>query len=134
MNKLFTASYYFEQAPGLPNLLAWRVIMIGSGVLIVVGVLCLVMARRWKNDGIRRHMWQRFAGWSLTIAPIFYLLAFFRYQHAYFLSMRLWLAAWILLAVVWVLWLIKIRLVNIPRRIKAREAKDEYSKYLPQRK
>jgi hypothetical protein len=134
MKNLLSVNYYFSTLPGLPNLLFWNCVMAGAALVIAFGIVSLFMARRWRNDGIRRRVWRRFMVWSFTIGPVCYIWAFFRYQNALFLSMRFWIFAWLALALAWLLWILKIRLVNVPRRIRAREEKDEYTKYLPQRK
>lgn len=131
MNQLLNLSYWFNVLPGDARLPFWRII-IATGVLcVIIGVFAVFIMRKYKKDGLRYRLWAKWASWGFTSGLVFFLLAFFRLQNAYFLSMRLWIFLWIAFVVVWVLWIIRYMLIVVPRRLKARNEVDEFKKYLP---
>lgn len=134
MNNLLDTNYLFSTLPGDPNLGFWQPILVISCVLIVSGTICFFIARKFKEDGLRRHLAQRYGTWALTFAAVALLLAFFRFQNAYLLSMRALIFVWIAFCAVWVIRIIVYHIWKLPKKLRARDEKAFFEKYLPHKK
>ena|SRR3989344_7467497 len=134
MNALLQLRYWFEPLPGSPNLLFWRT-MIGIAILcIMTGVVAIIFIRRHRDNGIRKKLWFKISTWAFTIGPLVLVLAFFRFQNAYFLSMRLLVAIAAFGAALWAAMIFKYGIRDLPRRLKAQREEEAFRSYLPQRK
>lgn len=133
MKQLLEFSYWFELWPGNLNLPFWRAVIVGAGGELVIAVVASVMMRRAK-DPLAKKVWRRFGTWGYTTGIISLLLAFFRFQNAYFLSMRFFIFAWLAATLVWLLIIVKFIIRDMPRRRKAMADRAEFSKYLPTKK
>jgi len=133
MSNLRNLRYWFEAVPGEPNLLFWKIVFSLAGLVVIGAVVAVFMARRHKHDGIRHKIWYKFSVWGFSAGLVSLLLGFFRFQNAYLLSMRLWIFAWIAIAVVWFLWILRYVILVAPKRLKEREEKRAYGQYLPKR-
>jgi len=134
MDRLLNIGYWFEPLPGSPNLLFWR-IMIGIAILsIILAIVAVIFIRRYKKDGVRRRLWVKISTWGFTMGPIFLILAFFRFQNAYFLSMRSIVALWILGTVVWLFFIVKYIVLVLPRRLEKQQEQATFNRYIPRSK
>ena len=133
MSQLLDSQYWFALWPGDANLPFWRVIIIIASLQIIAAIVIHLMARRRADTIDRRWLW-RLRNWASASGIIFLVLAFFRLQNAYFLSMRFFVFGWIAASGLWLLWLIKILLRDLPRRRKSLAERETFQKYLPVKK
>lgn len=134
MNRVLEISYWLNPLPGSPNLLFWR-LMIGIAIaFIIFAIVAILLKRRYKQDGARRRLWIKISTWGFTMSPILLLLAFFRFQNAYFLSMRSLVALWMLGTVVWFFFIVKYMVHVLPRRLEKQQQEATFNRYLPRSK
>lgn len=134
MQKFLNISYWFESVPGDLDIQFWRAALIGAVILVGIGIVAIIMIRRYRNDGVRRRLWVKIASWSFTIAPLVAILWFFRLQHAYFLSMRFLVLLLLLMTALWALMIARFAFWVLPRRLKERQAQEAVNRYLPHKK
>jgi len=85
-------------------------------------------------DGIKKKLWYKWSVWGYFVGPVILLLAFFRIQNAYFLSMRALIFAWLLFSLIWLLWILRHWIIKVPKKMKAREERRKMEQYLPHKK
>lgn len=134
MKKIFDLSYIFSMQPGSANLGFWKLLTTLCVILIVCSILSFLIARRYKDDGLRRHLWQRYAAWALTFSLVALVFAFFRLQNAYLLSMRAFIFGWILVCGIWLIRIVMFHVWKFPKKLRARDEKAFFEKYLPHKK
>lgn len=107
-------------------------------VLLVVFVALVLAAiylswRSKKNYKETRNFGKLFAklvNWSTTVGVVGLILVFFKQSHIVYLGMRIWLALWLVIAVVWLGFIVKYYLVEVPKIRKEIEQKEQLRKYL----
>lgn len=133
MKKFLNPSYWFDVWPGPPDVRFWRAV-IGFAVLsIVIAVIATLLSRRYRTDSLRQRSFAKLMAWGYTVGPVFLVLAFFRFQRAYFLGMRFWYMAWAAAALVWLLFILKYRIFDLPKKLKLRQERARFEQYLPKK-
>ena len=77
-------NYLFDVYAGAPNLLFWRLVMVGGGLAIIIGLAGLFLQKR--NDKFWKHLGYRLAIWGFFTGPIIFLLTAFRFSDVYVLT------------------------------------------------
>lgn len=134
MKKYLAFSYWLERMPGTPDVRFWRILFFFAAACIIAGIIMIVLAYRRGIDGLTRRLLLKLTTWSLSTGLVTAILGFFRYQNALFLSMRLWILLWFLIAFIWLLTIVRYWLLVIPRRRAEQRERNEFMKYLPQKK
>ncbi len=134
MNKLFDLNYLFSVQPGSYNSVFWQPVMMVSMAAIIFSMVAFFISRRYPHDGLRRHLWQRYMAWGLTFGLVSLILAFFRLQNAYLLSMRALIFVWVALSALWILRIAVFHMWKYPKRLRARDEKAFFEQYLPHKK
>jgi hypothetical protein len=134
MQKLFSPDYLFSVLPGDPNIGFWRIVMTCAVVAIIFSLLAFFIAQKKKNDGLRASLWQRYAAWGLTFGSVSLVLAFFRLQNAYLLSMRVLIFIWLAFSALWLLRIAIFHVWKFPKKLRARDEKAFFDQYLPHKK
>ena len=134
MNKLFDLQYLFNLTPGDPNLLFWRILFLVAGLIIVLSIASTIFVKQPKKDNLRYRLWFRMAAWGYTTAGIIFLLGFFRFQNAYLLSMRALIFLWLAGSGIWLLFIIKYWIMDLPRKLRKREEHMARRQYFPSKK
>ncbi|MFA5023904.1 MAG: hypothetical protein WC523_03030 [Patescibacteria group bacterium] len=127
MTNLLTLSYWFNLRPETLIPAGQKCFL---GFIILLGVLALLIALFKKKGGIYRGFLKRLYGFSLSNALIGLILLFINYEMVPFFSARFWLALWIIIMLIWLIYILK-NLKTIPAQKKNREAEKELKKYLP---
>jgi len=134
MEKILDPSYLFNLVPGAPNLFIWK-IFIGIAIAsIIIGIIATVLARRTRKDNLRFKPWYRLSIWGYVSGLLILVLAFFRFQNAFFLGMRLWIFTWLLGMLIWLGFIIKYWIKDLPKKIQARKEDALFKQYLPRKK
>ena len=132
MNFSQITSYLFTTYPGNPEQTFWYIV--GGLILahIVLGVLAIWLSRT--NDGYQRKLGAKLLRWSIISLIVTLVLASFRYQNIYALSMRVFLIAWLAIALAWLvsigLWWLR----SVPAARQRKQERQEYDRYLPKRR
>lgn len=75
--------------------------------------------------------WQQLMLWAIWGGSIGLILTFFIWQQLPILSMRFWLALWLVALIIWLGWLIWKRFFVLPKQIISNKTRQEFLKYLP---
>ncbi len=129
MDNLLT--YLFDVYAGDPNWLFWRWTMVTGGLMLAIAIATYFI--RSKDNFVIRLI-QRLRLWGWVSGLIIFLLASFRLQNLYWLSMRFWIFAWLTFIA---LWLLKIGwwwFHSVPKARLKRQENQKYQQYLPSRK
>jgi len=127
LKNLFSSTYWFELIPG-PIGQSGKIFFLALLVIFLVGaVLTTIYKKRsklYKRTLIRSY---DFFAANFVLAIIFF---FFRYENLPFLSGRFWLAAWFLLIIAWLYFILK-DLKGLPEKKKEAELQKIREKYIP---
>jgi len=130
MNQLFNFSFWFDvlPLPFMPAFLWGAIIVFGLG--IVFSLVCIFFSK--KSSGyILKKVWLKLHTWSLSFGLVGLLLAFLKEQRISYLGMRVWLVLWILICLVWLVFILKFVLLEIPKMKEEKRKQAEIKKYLP---
>jgi hypothetical protein len=134
MNKLFDLQYLFDVTPGDANLLFWRALFLVAGLIIALSITATIFTKQTKKDNLRYRLWFRMATWGYTTSGIILLLGFFRMQNAYMLSMRALIFSWLIGSGIWLLFILKYWILDLPRKLREREEHIAHRQYFPSKK
>ena len=127
LKNLFSSAYWFELIPG-PIGQDGKIFFLVLLVIFLIGAIFSAIYKRksklYKRTLIRSYDF--FAG-NFILAIIFF---FFRYENLPFLSGRFWLAAWFLLIIGWLYFILK-DLKGLPEKKKEVELRKIREKYIP---
>ncbi|MDD2807631.1 MAG: hypothetical protein PHW95_03890 [Patescibacteria group bacterium] len=100
------------------------------GALVLLGVACKIMSRATK-DGLKIKGYRKFFNLFLTMGLIGFVYLFFAWQGVVLLSSRLVLLAWAIISVIWLLFILKYIIIEVPKTRKQLQARRQFEKYLP---
>ncbi len=127
MTNLLDWNFWFKLNPG-PLLKTNQSIFIGLIIfLLAAGIFVLIIKRK---SGIYRGFFNRLYSFFLSNAVIASIIFFFNFELIPFFSARFWLAAWFIIMLAWLIFILR-RLKFIPRIKKEQEQEKELKKYLP---
>lgn len=132
IKNIFHASYWFHQ----PDMATGLTRSIGFGfflLLCVAGVAVLVLRSR-QSDRYVRLVCARMATWGLVIGLGGLLWFTLRQQAIVFLSWRIWLAVWMLVAILWGASIVQYIIKRIPAIRAEKLEREMREKYLPKGK
>ncbi len=133
LEKLINFSYLFHRYP--PGGFSWPIRI----VLVVLFGGALIMAiysglKTKKVSGHAKKLWYKLQVWGWTVGLIGFLLFYFREVRALYLGARIYLLAWLVITVVWLLLMLILHKKNTPNKEEIVKKKEEYEKWLPQQK
>lgn len=108
---------------GWVSLAAWVAILALAWISYRISLKAEIKAvRRW---------WQQLTLWAVWSGSVGLILTFFIWQRLPFLSMRFWLALWVVIILVWLGWLAWKKIFILPKQITSAKVRREFLKYLP---
>ncbi|MCR4279821.1 MAG: hypothetical protein NUV82_00135 [Candidatus Komeilibacteria bacterium] len=131
MSNWLQLEYLFSRS--LPPIEA-EVFNMGIGLYLIIFVAAVVFAllRKKKNIlNLYRRLWQKLSNWSFAFSIVGLLLLFFRHQMIPYLGMRGWTLIWWVFSLLWLLYILKYWLIEVPRQKEMLEARENFDKYLP---
>lgn len=130
---LLTLSFWFKLAPDpLLPVFQWF-FLIFFGFLILAGIVVSQIYKKKKENFILRFSAKYLKNWFLASGLTGFLLFFFSYERAVFLSARFWYVIWFLSFGAWLFFVIK-KIKKLPQRAADLKKKAEFDKYLPKKK
>lgn len=87
-----------------------------------------------KAGAVYKRAWGKWQIWGWTNGITGLLLVGFREANAIYLGSRIWLFLWLLIALIWLLTIIKFMIKDLPAQRKEREKEKEFQKWLPNSK
>jgi len=132
MNKFIQPSFYFDAYIKDIHLPTMWVIIGVFALFLIIGLASLFWAsKKEKTNSLTAKFFGKLSNWGLWTGIIGLFIAFFRYQRSPYLGMRFWLVAWFLTTLVWLVFVLKFFIKDIPRLKKEKIKKQEFKKYLP---
>jgi len=99
--------------------------------LFVLALICSWWRKRKSVNVLYKKFFQKTANFLFTFSIVGLLLLFFRYQLIPYLGMRGWTMLWWLASIVWLVFVFKYLLIDLPKKKKEQQLKEEFEKYLP---
>jgi|GEM_PF-2154794 hypothetical protein len=133
LDKLLDWSYLFYRLP--PAGFSWgmRIFLL----IIFIGALILaIMAgiKYSKKQPIVRKFWRKIQVWGWSTSLMGLLLFYFREVRAIYLSSRAWMFIWLIIALVWLVFIIVYLFRVIPKKQEAKKSQEDFDKWLPKKK
>jgi len=128
---MFTLSYWFDTYPDFFTPIFFWIFLGFFAATALFGVICLRILAKEKLDKIYRSTWSKLRNWGFSSGITGLIWVFFKSQRTPYLGMRIWLAVWLIICLVWLGFIIKYLLFTVPKAKKAALEKKEFEKYLP---
>ncbi|MFA6255367.1 MAG: hypothetical protein WC675_05065 [Patescibacteria group bacterium] len=106
------------------------ILAVAFGLLIILGIVSKVLVTKTK-DGLKVKGWRRLFHLSLTIGILGFVYLFFAWQGVSLLASRFWLLILGLTALVWLGFIAKYLMWDVPKLRKGIEEKRKFEKYIP---
>ena len=130
---LLSLSFWFKLAPD-PLLPAFYYgFVIFFGLLIFASVACGGIYKQQKENYLLRFGAKYLKNWFLAAGAFGYLLIFFGYERAVFLSSRFWYIVWFLSFGLWLFFIIR-KIKKLPSKQKEMRRQEQFERYLPKKK
>jgi len=126
----FNLNHLFNLRPGVMHNQAIIILAVAFGLLIILGIVSKVLVTKTK-DGLKVKGWRRLFHLSLTIGILGFVYLFFAWQGVSLLASRFWLIILGLTALVWLGFIAKYLLWDVPKLRKGIEEKRKFEKYIP---
>ena len=131
MQKYFSLNFWFDLSPGPFNLIALKILAVIFFVCLILMAVFIYLYKFKKKDKFITHLYRKLYLFFFACAFIGFIFLFFFYEQAYLLAARFWFLLWILMFVVWLFFIIKFVVKDIPLQRKKIGKKREFEKYLP---
>ncbi len=131
MSKFIQPNFIFDRYPAEIHLLTLYVIL---GIFIfffLVGLLFAILASKKEGDKIMAKFFAKTANWGLWSGVIGLFITFLRYERAPYIGMRFWTLAWLIFNIIWLFFVLKYLIKDVPKLKAEREKRKEFEKYLP---
>jgi O-antigen ligase len=129
--KLISWNFWFNMRPA-PLMSLYENILIGMIAFFLLATVLFFIKKknlkRKKNQFLPA--WRQLYYFSATNVVLGGLLWFFNHQMIPFFSSRFWFPVWFLEMIIWLFFIATI-FKKLPERIRAREQKEQYNKYIP---
>lgn len=132
MKQFINPLFWFDVRP-LPflALFFWPLLIICLAALVFGIIFTILRHRRFKNNFLIKKILTKSGRWFYSFSLIGLALIFFRQQMVLYLGMRFWFAIWLLSHLVWLVFILKFILLEVPKAKKEIARKKEFEKYLP---
>lgn len=122
--------YWFSE-PTYQSPLAMKVVLIFFAIMLATAVVLTILSQKEKFEQYVRRLFGKIAlllGWLGALAM---LLSFFRYEATPFLARRFWFGLWCAGFIVWMFFILRYWLKEVPRKRREQVARERLKKYLP---
>lgn len=132
MSNFLKSSFWFDR-PVLPfnaNIL-WLIFIICL-LAIAAGIVSTYLRRKkLKNNKLALKTWKKLGQWLYSFGVVGLILIFFKQQMTPYLGMRFWFVLWLLAWLIWLIFIVKYIVIEIPIIKREQIKKQELEKYLP---
>lgn len=131
MSQFFQLSFWFDIFP-LPFTPAtfWTVLGLFLAGL-ALGVVTLFFQKKFSANKLVKRIWVKLTGFGLSFGLAGLFLTFLKQQRISYLGMRIWLGLWLLVCLVWLGFILKYIVLDMPKLKGEKKKKEELEKYLP---
>ena len=132
-NKLFDWYYLTHRLP--PGGFSWP-LRIGLGILFVGAIIVAIYSIKnlKKSSGWMKKLWYKLQVWGWTTGAVGLLLFFFREVRALYFSSRIYMFAWVLITIIWLIAVLIHWKLTTPNKEALAKKQEEYDKWLPNKK
>ena len=131
MNRLLQTSFWFDVQPLPFNNIAYWII---AGVFlagIIFAIIGLGFKKKNKENKLAFKVWSKLTNFGFSFGIVGFILVFLKQQRVPYLGMRVWLILWFLICLVWLVFILKYIIIEVPRLRKEKEVHKEKEKYIP---
>jgi len=130
LKNLIVPGYWFSEPEPLNKFSLW--FLLGFfGAMVVAAVVIYVTAQKKKDDKPLVRGLNKLSGLLIWMGLLGLAVIFFRYEHAFFLSRRFWMATWLIGAIVWLVFVVRYFKVAMPKARINQQEQERLKKYLP---
>ena len=129
--RLFELSFWFDARPLPFNQASYYIIGAIFLLGIALGIISQYFKKKYQNDYLIVKIWQKLLSFGYSFAIVGFLLTFLKQQRIIYLGMRIWLVLWLLASLIWLFFILKYILVEVPGIKKKKQEKAELNKYIP---
>lgn len=124
-------SFWFDRYP-LPffELALW----VALAVLVLAtacGAWFKWQANKKGLEKLAKTVWQKLGNLFLSLGLVGLIFLFFKQQRLPYLGMRIWLGLWLVACAIWLGFIVKYIIVDLPKAKEEKKMKDELLKYIP---
>ena len=126
-------SYWITHQYPVPE--EWKIgLTVFFGVLLALGLITSIASLLKSIKKPYQRLLAKLASWAWTMSLLGYVLLFFSVERVSFVSARLFYLFWAVIAIWWLVLIIRYAVTDIPRLVENQQKKDDSKKYLPQKK
>ncbi len=129
-SNIITPQYWFSPPPVLAPFTLWLMVAI-FGLMLIFAFILNILSLKNKFDQPSRRGLKKISALLGWLGAAGFILLFFRYEIIPFLSWRLWYGLWAIGLAVWLGFILRFWLKEIPKRRRALAETARLKKYLP---
>jgi hypothetical protein len=126
----FKPSHFFSLRPEPLHSRAIIILVIIFGLVILISVVSKLITIKTK-DALKAKGYKKLYHLCLTMGIIGLVYLFFAWQGAALLAARFWLAIWALTLIIWLIFIWKYLIKEVPNKRKEIDQKRQFQKYIP---
>lgn len=131
--QILNPTFWFQVRPPVMSLLMAGLLALGFIILFVIGVV--FMRRGSQNENRHRGRGeQKLSGWFITWAVVGLVWVFMAYERINFFGSRFWTLVMIVIALVWLAFIMRYWKKVVPSMETLRRERAEFEKYLPKKR
>lgn len=131
--KFFTPDRLFHLQPAIAISTVYF-LLIFFGILLVSAIFIKIAMKINHRDCFHHTLLQKYFIMIATMSSLGFILTWFRYERAYFLSARFWLFVWFIGIIYWLVIILRYQFKVMPAARKKLQKTKEFNKYLPKKK
>ncbi|MFA5076281.1 MAG: hypothetical protein WC480_02580 [Patescibacteria group bacterium] len=131
---LLTWNFWFQKDPGQMAPAAFKLLVVIFAICLVGAIIFWLLGRISKKDRIYIKLFKKIQSFLITLGLVGFVILFFFFEEAPYLSSRFWLLIWLVIAVFWLIKIIKFTVVDLPRRLTEQKKIESFKQYLPKKK
>lgn len=130
MNQLWQFSFWFDTRP-LPFEPTARWAVVGMFTAAIVFAFACIYFKKIKDGSLSWKIWSKWFNWSLSFGIVGLILTFLKQERIAYLGMRIWLIILLASYLIWLGFILKYLVLEVPRIKEEKRRKEELKKYLP---
>lgn len=128
---LFTLDFWFDAYPAPLSVFWERLLFAFFGGLLIIGALARIVMNHKKIEKHAADIVARVAGMFVNMGIFGVVLFFFAYQRIPTLGSRFWFLLWGIGLIVWIVYIVRYSIREVPKRRTLETECQKIKKYLP---
>ncbi len=130
-NNILQLSFWFDLRPSFFTPIFFWFFIILFIIILLFALFSTYLLKNRLKSGTSKIVWTKLLHLSYSTSTVGLILVFLKQQRASYLGMRVWLFLWLLICFIWLLFIIKYLIKEVPRIKRERQERREFEKYLP---